>query len=108
MFAISRTDKVTGRAIILTVSIKTKNGFSAAGAPIGRSAATTDLGIYTNPDTIKDSQSGKPKEKEIAKWLVLLNTYGTSPTKFIKIRNRNKPETSPIKPPKLAPKERLT
>jgi len=74
ILAIKRTDKVIGRAIILTVSISTKNGFKAAGAPIGRRAATTELGIYTTPEIIKDSQRGKPKENDTAKCLVALNT----------------------------------
>ena len=67
MFAISRTERVTGRAIILTVSIRTRKGFNAAGAPIGRSAATTELGADSTPEIIRESQRGNPKEKEIAR-----------------------------------------
>ena len=39
MFAASRNDSVTGRKIILVVSISTKKGFSQAGAPPGSSDA---------------------------------------------------------------------
>ena len=67
MFAISRTERVIGRAIILTVSIRTKKGFNAAGAPIGNKAATTEPGAAITPEIIKQSQRGNPKEKEIAK-----------------------------------------
>ena len=74
MLAINRTDRVTGRAIILTVSIRTKKGFNAAGAPIGSKAATTELGAEITPEIIKDNQRGKPSEKEIAKCLVALKT----------------------------------
>ena len=108
MFAIKRTERVIGRAIILTVSITTRNGLRAAGAPIGKRAATTDPGRKTTPETIKDNHIGKPKEKETAKCLVPLKTYGTSPIKFIRIRNKNSPDTTPIKPPKFNPKERKT
>ena len=59
---------------MLTVSIKTKKGFKAAGAPIGNKAATTELGAATAPEIIKESQRGKPSEKEIARCLVILNT----------------------------------
>jgi hypothetical protein len=67
IFAISRTESVTGRAIILTVSIKTKNGFKEAGAPIGRRAAIVELGRKTAPEMIKESHKGRPKEKETAR-----------------------------------------
>ena len=67
MFAINRTESVMGRAMILTVSIKTKNGFNGAGAPIGSKAATTELGAETTPEIIKESHKGNPKEKEIAR-----------------------------------------
>ena len=35
IFAANRNDKVIGRAIILVVSISTKNGFNHNGAPLG-------------------------------------------------------------------------
>lgn len=74
IFAMSRTERVTGRAMILTVSIRTKKGFKAAGAPIGSNAATTDPGAETTPEIIKDNHKGNPREKEIARCLVVLKT----------------------------------
>lgn len=65
---------MTGRTKILTVSIITKKGLRGAGAPIGRRLATTELVLKKMPDTIKDNHKGMPKDKEIAKWLVGLNT----------------------------------
>ena len=106
MFAVSRTDKVIGRTIILTVSIITKNGFKGAGAPIGNSPATTELGLKKIAEIINESHKGKPRDKETAKCLVGLKTYGISPLKFIKIKNKNKPVIMLINPPMCNPNER--
>jgi hypothetical protein len=35
IFAASRNESVTGRTMFLVVSIKTRNGFSQSGAPLG-------------------------------------------------------------------------
>ena len=43
ILAAKRKDKVIGRTIILTVSIKIKNGFNQLGAPDGRRDASTLL-----------------------------------------------------------------
>ena len=74
MLAVRRTESVIGRTIILTVSIRTKNGFKGAGAPIGNKPATTELGLKNTPETIKDNHKGRPKERETAKCLVELKT----------------------------------
>lgn len=95
-----------GRTIILTVSIITRKGLRGAGAPIGRSPAITELGLKKIADTIKDSQRGKPREREIARCLVGLKTYGIKPLKFIKIKNKKRPAMMLIKPPIFTPKER--
>lgn len=42
--AANRKDKVIGRTKILTVSTKTRNGFSQEGAPPGRREAATEEG----------------------------------------------------------------
>jgi len=97
---------VIGRTIILTVSIITKKGFSAAGAPIGNNPATTEVGLKKTAETINDNQSGKPKESEMAKCLVGLKTYGINPLRFIKMRNKKRPLIKLIKPPKFKPKDR--
>jgi len=45
MLAVSRTAKVTGRTVILTVSIKTKNGAKGAGDPLGTKCAKKEVGL---------------------------------------------------------------
>ena len=67
ILAISRTESVIGRTLILTVSISTRKGFKGAGAPIGRRPATTDLGLKKTAETSKASQRGSPRESETAK-----------------------------------------
>ena len=95
-----------GRTRIITVSIITKKGFKAAGAPIGSKLAITEVGLKKIPEIIKESHKGRPKDKEIAKCLVGLKTYGIKPLRFIKIKNKNSAVTKFIKPPKFKPKER--
>lgn len=108
MFAVNRTDKVIGRTIILTVSIITKKGFKGAGAPIGKSPATTELGLKKIAEIIRDSQRGIPRDKETAKWLVTLKTYGIKPLKFMRIKNINRPVIILINPPMFIPNDRKT
>jgi len=45
MLAVRRTAKVTGRTVILTVSIKTKNGAKGAGDPLGTKCAKKEVGL---------------------------------------------------------------
>lgn len=106
ILAVSRTESVIGRTKILTVSMITRKGFKAAGAPIGSSLATTEVGLKKIPEIIKESHKGRPRDKEIARCLVGLKTYGIRPLKFIKIKNRNSAVIRFIKPPKFNPKER--
>ncbi|MCB4761720.1 MAG: hypothetical protein LGB71_06225 [Sulfurovum sp.] len=84
----------------------TRKGFRGAGAPIGRRLAITEVGLKKIPEIIKESHKGKPNDKEIAKCLVGLKTYGTKPLRFIKTRNKNNAVTKFIKPPRFNPKER--
>lgn len=106
ILAVSRTESVIGRTKILTVSMITRKGFKAAGAPIGSNLATTEVGLKKIPEIIKESHKGRPRDKEIARCLVGLKTYGIRPLKFIKIKNRNSAVIRFIKPPKFSPKER--
>ena len=106
ILAVSRTESVIGRTKILTVSMITRKGFKAAGAPMGSSLATTEVGLKKIPEIIKESHKGRPRDKEIAKCLVGLKTYGIRPLRFIKIKNRNSAVIRFIKPPKFSPKER--
>jgi len=46
MLAVNRTAKVIGRTVILTVSIKTRNGARGAGDPLGTKCARKEVGLY--------------------------------------------------------------
>lgn len=46
MLAVSRTAKVIGRTLILTVSIKTRKGAKGAGDPLGTKCAKKESGLY--------------------------------------------------------------
>jgi len=85
MLAASRNDRVRGRTIILVVSINTKNGFSQSGAPSGRKWATDALNDFVNLDSTILSQTGKPIVSVKIRCLDVLNMYGISPNKLIKI-----------------------
>lgn len=74
ILAASRKESVTGRKMILVVSMRTKKGFNHAGAPPGsRDAAAVD-GEYDAPDRINESHRGNPKEKVKISWHEFLNT----------------------------------
>ncbi|WP_459496856.1 hypothetical protein [Erwinia amylovora] len=45
----------------------TKNGFNGAGAPIGSKLATTDLGLNTTAERIKENHIGNAIENETTK-----------------------------------------
>lgn len=45
ILAAKRNDRVSGRTVILVVSIMTRNGFSQSGAPSGSRCATVFLGL---------------------------------------------------------------
>lgn len=62
MLAASRKDRVTGRKMILVVSISTKKGFNHEGAPPGSNEAAAVEGEYDLPDRIRDSHKGTPNE----------------------------------------------
>ena len=62
--------------------------------------------VKNKSEIIRESHKGKPSDREMAKCLVGLKTYGTKPLKFIKIRNKNNALTRLIKPPRFRPKER--
>lgn len=74
IFAASRTAKVPGRIIFLTVSIKTINGARVFGVPRGTKWANICLVWLNHPYTINETQKGSAKERVIAKCLVLVNT----------------------------------
>ena len=89
MFAANRNDSVIGRTSALRVSIRTKGGFSQAGAPPGSKAAAKVRGSCWSLEMIRAAHSGSPNVSVKIKWLVSLNTYGTNPERFIIIMNEN-------------------
>jgi hypothetical protein len=89
ILAANRKDSVTGRTIILVVSINTKNGFSHSGAPSGRKCAVDFFIEYLNDEIIILSHMGRPSDKVKIKCLDEENTYGTIPIKFSIIITKN-------------------
>lgn len=73
IFAAKRNDRVTGRTIILVVSIRTRNGLSQSGAPSGRMWATDAFGDLVNEDKIILSHNGNPKVNVKIRCLEVLN-----------------------------------
>jgi len=85
MLAASRNESVSGRTVILVVSINTRNGFSQSGAPSGRKWAMNILGNFSSLDMIIDSHVGRPSDRVKIRCLDVLNIYGTSPIILIMI-----------------------
>jgi len=82
MLAASRNDRVIGRNKILTVSIRTKNGFNHIGAPPGKRFAAKDEGLNIIAEIIILNQRIAPNLRVNSKCLVVLKTYGSRPMKF--------------------------
>lgn len=61
MLAASRKDKVAGRTTVLMVSARVRKGFSQAGAPSGRRAATNEEILCFADLKIRANHNGKPK-----------------------------------------------
>lgn len=83
IFAANRNESVSGRTLILTVSIKIKNGFNHVGAPSGRKCATNCLIFSDILEIIIDNHRGRPRDKVNIKCLVILSVYGFRPKRFI-------------------------
>lgn len=62
IFAANRKAKVIGRTENLIVSTKTKNGFSHAGAPLGRREATNLIGREEMEERIRLNQRVRPND----------------------------------------------
>lgn len=90
MLAASRNDRVIGRSIILTVSIRTRNGFNQAGAPEGSRDAAKYEGEVAMEDIIKASHIGNPRLKVNNRCLVELKTYGRRPIRLVIISIRKR------------------
>ena len=60
MLAASRNDRVSGRTVILIVSINTRNGLSQSGAPDGSKWAINSFFLLIKLDIIIDNHKGNP------------------------------------------------
>lgn len=85
IFAASRNDRVIGRTMVLTVSIKIRNGFSQAGAPPGSKDASLVERLNLKLEIIRLNHRGSPKVKVKKRWEEELNTYGATPIKLTEI-----------------------
>lgn len=79
IFAARRTDKVIGRMILLTSSIKTIKGINTGGVPEGTKWARNSVRLFVNLNIIKATQRGRAKERVIAIWLVAVKVKERSP-----------------------------
>jgi hypothetical protein len=85
ILAANRNERVRGRTVILVVSINTRNGFNQSGAPSGRKWATDALNDLVNLDNTILNHTGSPIVRVKIKCLEVLNIYGISPNKLIRI-----------------------
>ena len=92
MLAASRTERVIGRIIFLTISIKTMNGIKAGGVPKGTRWAKNSVSLLINLYTINPNHKGRANESVIAKWLVDVKVKAINPNVlFIRIKkNKDK------------------
>ena len=72
MFAANRKERVIGRAMILVVSIITRNGFNHIGAPPGNKFAKKEDKLYEIADIIILNHKTEPKETENKRCLDVL------------------------------------
>ena len=98
MLAASRKDSVINRTEILTVSIRTRNGFNQSGAPDGRKWAVKDLGLCVAPLIIRESHRGRPNERVNKRCPEVLKIYGISPRRFKEIRTMKRDVRIKVKP----------
>jgi len=90
ILAIIRTDKLTGRAKLLTNSIKTKTGAKTGGLLGGQKFKIKYLKLKLKPKIKIENQNIK-ELINIKIDLVKGKPKGTRPTKFIKTKIENKP-----------------
>lgn len=72
MFAVSRTASLPGRIKLLTVSIITINGISAAGVPEGTKWLNILLVLLVHPYSMVLNHRGRASVIENARWLDLV------------------------------------
>lgn len=101
ILAARRKDSVSGRTVMLVVSISTRNGLSHPGAPSGNRWARVDIGFDNKLEIIRLSHNGSPNDRVKIRCLDVLNVYGTRPIKLIKMIRINKGAISDLSPFKL-------
>ena len=84
IFADKRTERVIGRIMFLTNSIRTIKFISWKGVPEGTIWAIIDEKFLDHPNIIKESHMVKAVVKEIDKWAVGVNENGVKAMRFIK------------------------
>jgi hypothetical protein len=90
IFAVSRTAKVAGRIIFLTISINTINGIRGLGVLWGTIWVNIWVEKFIHPYNMKAVHKGRAKVKFIVKWLDEVKMYGNRPKKlFIKMKENN-------------------
>lgn len=79
MFAAKRTERVIGRIMLLTNSIRTIKGIRTEGVPIGTRCAKNSVKLFVNLNNMKAIHRGKASERVIAKCLVAVKVKDKSP-----------------------------
>jgi len=87
IFAIRRTERVTGRITFLIDSIKTIKGIRADGVLCGTKWENMWLVLLIQPNIINVSQRGKAKTRVKEIWLEAVKIYGNKPKKLFIIIN---------------------
>jgi len=82
MFAAKRTERVIGRIICLTLSIRVINWERAIGVLKGTRWAKKWFVLLRALKSQKANQRGKAKDRVKAMWAVSVKTYGKRPIKF--------------------------
>ena len=106
MLAASRKASVIGRTENLRDSTKTRNGFSHAGAPLGRRDAMNFIGREESEERINLSQRVSPNDSVNRRCLVRLKINGVSPIRLQAIRRMNRAVINAAQPRNSRARER--
>lgn len=90
MLAQRRTDKVIGRIILETISIKTIKFINIKGVPIGTKWAIIFFLLFNHPKIIKDNHKTRAQGKVTNIWAVGVKIKGNKAKKLIKKMEMNK------------------
>jgi hypothetical protein len=90
MLAANRTERVIGRIIFLIISIITIKGIRGAGVPKGTKCAKKFNVLLVMEKIINPNQKGSASERVMAKCLVDVKEYASSPKVFVCAIKKNK------------------